>query len=146
MNTSAILKTFIAILLVGSTVGNIEAAKKRTKSRTTATATPTLVKGEVKNYGDALTAHVFTIKKGDSKISVEYPIAGNPTIVTPLRRQIVGWIVSDDKETRFNDLPTPDQLLKSQIKNYASKARVGMEGESIDEIIAITYSNDKLKE
>lgn len=47
MKTSAILKIFTAILLIGGTAGNIEAAKKRTKSRTTATVTPTLVKGEV---------------------------------------------------------------------------------------------------
>lgn len=47
MKISAILKTFIAILLIGGKAGNIEAAKKPTKSRTTATATPIMVKGEV---------------------------------------------------------------------------------------------------
>lgn len=75
-----IIRVALAVALIAGIAGNADAAKKRTKgkakARTTAAA-PAVTKGETKSYGDNLSTQMFKIKKGESVIEVEYPVAGD---------------------------------------------------------------------
>lgn len=133
----------LALVLMGPVDAGAKTAVKR-KAKTTATrrasSGPSVVKGEVKNYGDYLTTQVFTIKKGESQIAVEYPISGNEGLVKAVRRYIVEMV----NEKYKGDTSSPGQLLKTTIKGYSSKCSFGMECETVNEKVMVVYSDETL--
>lgn len=100
----------------------------RTKSRA---AVPSVVKGEEKTFGDELVTQQFTYKKGKSSITVDYPLSGNPELVSAIRGWIRDMLVKDYTGT----LDTPDAMLK--------KALTGMEpGETRNDEVKVIYYAD----
>lgn len=145
MKPSSIINVLVAALLIVGSASSGVAEKKRERYKgTTVAFSPVVMKGAVKRYGNNLTTQVFSIKKGESQFSVEYPIAGSSAIVNPLRKQIAEWIVGSDRASRFSSLDNPEQMLKSEIKQYAAKVDMGMSGETKEVKIDITYSNSKI--
>lgn len=106
-------------------------------------AAPMVVKGAVKRYGKILTTQVYSIKKGESKISVEYPINGNKVIVTAVRK-LIAELVAGNNINYYSSLNNPDELLRNTIKKYQSKGDMGMDGETVEKKIAVSYSNGKV--
>lgn len=137
-----IFKLFLLVGLVVGLTAEADAAKKRTRARTS-NAAPAVTVGETKNYGDALTTCLYTIKKGDSKISVEYPVGGSPALVKLLRRYVVESV--DDKNVNtYANMETPDQLLKAAIRQYGAKAVAGGSRPTIDQTVSVSYSNNNV--
>lgn len=147
MKINNLIKAFLCFALMIGAAINADAVtkakrKSTSKTRTTAT-TATVIKGDIKEYGDVLTFQRFTIKKGKSKISVDYPIAGDPKLVDPIRAQIVEAVTGKNNAT-LSALPTPDRLLTTEIKKYKSKEYAGMDGSTIDQDVTVAYKNDKV--
>lgn len=106
-------------------------------------AAPMVLKGAVKRYGNVLTTQVFSIKKGESQISVEYPINGNKVIVKTIRR-LIAELVAGNNINYYSSLNNPDELLRTTIKKYQSEGEMGMDGETIEKKISVSYSNGKV--
>ncbi|MDE5868602.1 MAG: DUF3298 and DUF4163 domain-containing protein [Muribaculaceae bacterium] len=117
--------------------------KTTSKTRTTATA-PKVMEGKITEYGNLITFQNFTIKKGESEISVDYPIAGDPTLVNPIRSYIVKAITGKTDATAAS-LSTPKNLLTSTIRKYKSKGYWGMTDGSVFTLnIKVVFKNDKV--
>lgn len=147
MDLKRIFRVGVALSLALVLMGPVDAgAKTVSKRRATTTATrksatgPAVVKGEVKTYGDYLTTQLFSIKKGESQITVEYPMSGNEELVKAVRSYIVDFV----NDTCRGDTSSPEQLLKTTIKGYSSKGSYGMTGETVNEKVVVVYSNDNV--
>lgn len=143
MKLSSIIKTTIAVLFFSSAVINGHAAQKRVKPKKAVVTSPTVNKGEIKRYSDMLSTRIFSIRKGESSLSVEYPVAGAPEVVSALREQICKWITGKSSPS-YSQLSSPEQLLKNQIREYKSKGDYMMEGEIRTDTITISYFNNKV--
>lgn len=145
MRLQNIFRIFVAAMLTFGLAGSADAAKKRTGSRKakakTTAAAPAVRKGEIHTYGDVLTTQDFTYKKGKSKLSVEYPVGGNPVLVDAIRRAIADGICYDyaegKKYTYSGPLDTPDAMMK---KVLGSLGR----GEELDETVKVSYIDSKV--
>lgn len=143
-----IIRVALAVALIAGIAGNADAAKKRTKgkakARTTAAA-PAVTKGETKSYGDNLSTQMFKIKKGESVIEVEYPVAGDPAIVGAIRKMIADAVAGTYKNDNFvpysGPLDTPDDFMKKTIRGYASKGSYGSDKSTIEQTVKVIYSN-----
>lgn len=133
-----ILFILIAVIVVTGTVG-AQSRKKSSgshKKKNTASVLP-VAKGEVRDYGDVLTTQVFTVKKGkENEVKVEYPVAGNPTLVNSIRNKIKDSV----NEDFTGSLDSPEALLRSALKDKRDM-KFGEEGESLSQNIMIIYSN-----
>ena len=116
------------------------AAKRKTTAitkRRSAASGPAVVKGETKSYGDYLTTEVFTIKKGESEISVQYPVSGNPELVQAIRSFIVKSI-----DSKASAIPaSPEAVLKKVMRGYSSKGSAGAMCDVMTQEITVTYCN-----
>lgn len=99
-----------------------------------------VVEGERKSYGEYLTTQIFSVSKGnDSKITVEYPIAGHTELVKALRNYI-----KDCLDKRFTgSLERPDELLKKVISDKKD-VQFGDEGESLTQDIQVIYTDPSI--
>lgn len=135
--------SFIAlcVLLIAGMTTDCYAAKKRagSKAKSNASASKVTV-GETETYSNGLTFREYSIKKGESKISIEYPIAGNPDLVNAIRR----WIVTSVDSEKASIPDSPEALLQKVIKRYASKGALGMNGETMVQEIEVEYCNDNI--
>lgn len=160
MKIGNFIKIVILAVLIGGVNFSAEAAVKKSgargKSHVTAkrksskAAVAKVVAGEIHEYGDFLKTQDFSIKKGDSVISIEYPIEGNPAILVALKDFIsqnipLGVDENYDKITyKFSENETPEEFLKKAISKYNSQGSLGMEGETIEQKISIIYANDNV--
>lgn len=125
-----VLSLIILLMAVFMAFPTMAQTKKKAAPKRTATAVPAVVKGEIQEYEDYLTTQFFTIKKGKSSISVEYPIAGKPALVNSIRNYIKNLLAEEYK----GSLATPDGLLKSAIKGISK-------GEQLEENIKVEISS-----
>lgn len=144
-----IFRILLAVALVFGMAANVDAAKKRTKSRKTRTtaAAPAVIKGDTKSYGDDLTTQMFSIKKGETQISVEYPISGDSRLLQALRSQIANDLIYDYEAGTPKDitisLDNPEALLKAAVKPYNKKCTpMGEICQTLELDIKVIYSND----
>ena len=128
------MKKLISILiLMLLVVAPADAAARKTATKKKTTATLTVSKGETRTYGDYLTTQIFSIKKGTSKITVEYPTAGNSPLVSRIRN-----CIKESLNQNFTGpIETPDALMKSVIKNIER-------GEELTQDISVIFSSDKV--
>lgn len=130
------MKKILSILMLALLVAvpfEASAKKKATGKSRAKSSSSAVVKGAVKEYGDYLTTQVFTYNKGRNKFKVEYPIAGNPDLVSSVRN----WIKDMVDDTFKGSLSTPDALLKTA----ASKL---MSDENVVQDIKVVYDNSKI--
>ena len=130
------MRKILSILMVALLVAiPLEAAtKKKAAPRKKSTSTSAAItKGETETYGDYLTTQTFTYKKGDNEIKVEYPISGNPELVSAMRT----WIKDVVNRDFRGSLTTPDALLKSAMSNISR-------GENVQNEIEVEYANGKI--
>lgn len=124
----------LAVIFGGANVDAKTAKKSTGKRKTTTASAQGITKGAVTSYGDYLKTQKFTIKKGkDSKIEVEYPIGGNPSLVKSIRNYIKDCLNMQYK----GSLETPDGLLHSAMKGVGREYMYNSDTKVI-------YSNPKL--
>lgn len=128
---------FIAVAILSCGNATAQTRKKSSvKSKKTSSVLP-VTKGEIKEYGDFLTTQIFTVKKGkDNKISIEYPISGDPDLVNAMRRYIKNCL----NENFTGSLDTPDALLRNALKGKKDVS-FGQEGESLEQNFKVIYNN-----
>lgn len=86
-----IIYVLLAILIAATSADARSRSKRSQHSRKQPTSVIPVTKGAVKQYGDYLTTRVYTAKngkRGESKLSLEYPIDGNPQLVSAIREYI----------------------------------------------------------
>ncbi|MDE6272020.1 MAG: RsiV family protein [Muribaculaceae bacterium] len=157
MKLRSLLGFALAAVLVGGAAVSAEAVTKksasRSKTRTTATkkssqaSAAKVVAGNVHNYSNGLSTQDFTVKKGESVIAIEFPIAGNEGIVNALKKYIVDAVyISDGKGNKatysFATNETPETFLQKAIRPYKSKGSFGMNGEIIEQKVNVLYSDN----
>lgn len=142
------MKRIINFLLIFSMLAGFagmeaKTTKSKSKKKTTQTKLP-VTKGETKQYGDYLTTQFFTVKKGkENRVTVEYPIGGNPQLVKTLRDAIVERMVKEDKTSAKKPAiapETPEELLRKMLKGKKDVIPNQI-GESLEEDITITYAS-----
>ena len=143
------MKRIINFLLIFSMLAGFagmdaKTTKSKSKKKTTTQTKLPVTKGETKQYGDYLTTQFFTVKKGkENKVTVEYPIGGNPQLVKTLRDAIVESMINGDETSAKKPAiapETPEELLRKMLKG---KKDVGYNqiGESLEEDITISYAS-----
>lgn len=128
------LSIFVLILATLMAVPSMAQTKKKaTTKKTTTTSAPAVVKSATQQYGDYLKTQVFSIKRGKSSISVEYPVSGNTELVNSIR----DYIKNSLSENYTGSLDTPDGLLKSAIKNVGR-------GEQLEADIKVGFTSKEV--
>ncbi len=153
MNVKGIMIAGLAAIAFGVLTPDCIAktpAKRKTTStakRKTTAAAPAVVKGGVNTYGDYLTTQQYSIKKGSSSISIEYPTGGNEALVEALRTDIASKLAYDcnNNSAYLNLKNDPAALLKLAIKPYSRSCTPFGDGcETIESEYAITYHTDNV--
>lgn len=129
-----------AMVMAGT--ADAQSRKKSTggKKKKGNVALVSVTKGDVKDYGDHLTTQVFTARKGkDNEVKVEYPIGGNPVLVSAIRNMIKESL--NDKFT--GSLDNPEALLRGVLKDKKDM-KPGSDGESLSQEIVVDYSNPSI--
>lgn len=106
-------------------------SKSHGKKRSSSSAV-TVKQLQTKTLGDFLTVGEFKCKTRRADYTVEYPLSGNPALVTALRNAIKDIMNGDFT----GSLDTPDALIKSAVKRVESDAKE-------DLTIDITSNGDK---
>lgn len=147
MKLNHLVKISLSIaLLIGAAINTdavVKSKKKITSKARNTAVTPKVIDGKITEYGNMLTIQNFTIKKGESEISVDYPISGETSLVNLLRSSIVK-AVTGKADASLSALSTPKQLLTSQIKKYKSTGSMGMKGSIISQNVKVAYKDDKV--
>ena len=139
------MKKFLVMMLMGLLLaGNVSIEAKTTKKTKTThkktTSTLPVKKGEIKKYGDYLTTQFFSAKKGkDSKVELEYPIDGNPQLVSAMRQFIKDRLKSD----YTGSLESPEGLIRSVLKDKRDVQYEGI-GESLTSEIEVEYATPSI--
>lgn len=127
----------LTLVLFFSVSAEAQTRKNTSKTKKASTSVLPVTKGAVNEYGDDLSTQIFTIKKGkENKIVVEYPIAGNPQLVSAMRQYIKNRL--NDKFT--GSLESPETLLRDVMKTKKDVS-FGQEGESIEQEILVSFHN-----
>lgn len=133
------MKKIIYLLLAALMVTGIAAAqtrkKSKTKKKTTSAAVLPVTKGETKEYGNYLTTQVFTVKKGNNDVKIEYPVSGNSALVNSIRKYIKNAV----NRNFTGSLETPNALITSLVKKYSGRSE-----DYIAVEIGVIYSNPNI--
>ncbi len=138
----------LVVLLAVGVSFNGNAVQKRTKTKAKSkTSRPALVvkKGEVKTFGDYLSVQQYSIKKGESQITIDYPISGNEPLLNEARKFVVGSVVDmNDEQAIARYLNNPEGLLKDIIKGYDYRCPPMEACETMEQAVNVNYENGKI--
>lgn len=134
MNAKAILRIFTVVTLALCTVSmplDAKTTRRTKKARTTASAG--VRKGAVTEYGDYLKMQTFTLKRGQSEYTVQYPVSGNEALVNAIRK----WVQRAIYEKYTGSLETPDGFMQKSMRSLDSF-------ETLTQTVKVLYHNDNV--
>lgn len=127
------ISLFMLVVIAAIVCPDLSAATKKKGGKKKSAPALSVTKGEINTYADGLTTQFFSLKKGESVISVEYPLSGPHAVVTAIRELEKNAI----NENFTGSLETPDALLISAIRALGR-------GENVEEEIKIIFSSPKV--
>lgn len=136
MKISAFSKIALALIIAISAVFTAEAAKKPVGKRKSTPKVTVIKQGVTHIYADgALVTRDYSMKRGKTSLSVEYPIGGNPELVDAARQWIKIMLLGDQPYS--GSIETPDAMMKKTFAELKQSMQASEE-------IKVEYSNDKI--